>query len=122
MNMKKKPVSPALVRKSKKLKRHLDELDLPERQHIKAIAVKYQAGKDKAPKIVASGRGVVAEKILHLAEEHKIPFFEDPSLTDLLAKLELNSDVPPEMYTLVAEVLAFVYQLDKMAKKRSGRG
>ena len=62
----------------------------------------------------------VAEKILHLAEAHKIPFFEDPSLTDLLAKLELNSDVPPEMYTLVAEVLAFVYQLDKMAKKRSG--
>jgi flagellar biosynthesis protein len=121
MNMKKKPVSPALVRKSKKLKRHLDELDLPERKNLKAVAVKYQVGKDRAPKIVATGKGAVAEKILNLAEEHRIPFFEDPSLTDLLAKLELNTDVPAELYTLVAEVLAFVYQLDKLAKKRSGR-
>jgi len=121
MNMKKKPVSTGLVRKSKKLKRHLDELDLPERKNLKAIAVRYQVGKDKAPKIVASGKGAVAEKILHLAEEHRIPFFEDPSLTDLLAKLELNTDVPAELYTLVAEVLAFVYQLDKLAKKKSGK-
>lgn len=121
MNMKKKPVSPALVRKSKKLKRHLDELDLPERKDLKAVAVRYQAGKDRAPKIVATGKGAIAEKILHLAEEHKIPFFEDPSLTDLLAKLDLNTDIPPEMYTLVAEVLAFVYQLDKLAKKKKTR-
>lgn len=114
------PGSAVLAKKSKKLKRHLDELDLPDRKQLRAVAVKYQVGKDKAPKIVATGKGAVAEKILHLAEEYKVPFFEDPSLTDMLAKLDLNTEVPPELYTLVAEVLAFVYQLDRLAKRRRG--
>ena len=62
---------------------------------------------------------MVAQKILKVAEENKVPFFEDKSLTDLLAKLDLDVEVPPELFTLVAEVLAVVYQMDKMAKKRS---
>ena len=81
--------------------------------------MKYEVGKSKAPKIVATGKGVVAQKILKVAEENKVPFFEDKSLTDLLAKLDLDVEVPPELFTLVAEVLAVVYQMDKMAKKRS---
>jgi flagellar biosynthesis protein len=121
MNNKKVPQS-LINKKAKRLKRHLDELSLPERKDLRAVAVKYNVGKDKAPKIIATGRASVAEKILELAEENRIPFFEDETLTDLLSKLDLNTEIPAELYTLVAEVLAFVYQLDRMAKdKRKAR-
>lgn len=114
MNQNKK----SLQEKSKKLKRHIEDLTLPEKKKLKAIAVKYEPGKSKAPKIVATGRGAVAEQILLLAEENRIPMYEDQALTELLSKLDLDMEVPPELYTLVAEVLAFVYQLNKLAKKK----
>ena len=53
-----------------------------------------------------------------IAEENKIPLYEDPELAKLLSKIELDSEVPPELYVLVAEVLFFVYKLDRMAEKR----
>ncbi|NBV83073.1 FhlB domain-containing protein [bacterium] len=115
--MKKIPQS-LINKKARKLKRHLDELQLPEKKDLRAIAVKYQVGKDKAPKIIATGRASVAEKILELAEENRIPFYEDETLTELLSKLDLNTEIPAELYTLVAEVLAFVYQLDRMKKNK----
>jgi flagellar biosynthesis protein len=108
-------------KKAKQLKRHLDMLNLPERNKLKAIAIKYDVSKDRAPKIIATGKGIIAEKILALAEENNIPFFEDPALSELLAKLDIESEVPPDLYTLVAEVLAFVYQLNKLAKKKKTR-
>lgn len=102
----------------KQIKRYRDELTLPERSKLRAIAIKYDVKKDKAPKIIATGRGTIAEEILKIAEENKVPLYEDDSLTDLLSKLDVESEIPPELYTLVAEVLAFVYQLDKLSKKR----
>ena len=102
----------------KKIKRYKDELSSGKDSQRAAIAVKYDTKEGKAPKIIATGKGNVADKILEVAEENKIPFFEDPSLTDLLSKLELNQQIPGELYVLIAEVLAFVYQLDKLAKKR----
>lgn len=108
-----------LKQKEKKIKKNIQALSAQDRKKIRAIALKYEVGKSKAPKIVATGKGVVAQKILKVAEENKVPFFEDKSLTDLLAKLDLDVEVPPELFTLVAEVLAVVYQMDKMAKKRS---
>jgi len=83
-----------------------------------AVALRYDVDKDKAPLVLASGRGPIAEEILRLAEENKIPLYEDPELAKLLSKLELDSEIPPELYTLVAEVLFFVYKLDRMAEKR----
>lgn len=100
------------------LKRNVDDLDVQNKKNLKAIAVKYDVEKGTAPKIIATGKGRIAEKILEVAEENRIPFYEDQTLADLLAKLELDDEIPPELYTLVAEVLAFVYQLDKLAKKR----
>jgi flagellar biosynthesis protein len=103
----------------KNIKRYVDELALPnDKSKIQAVAVKYDVKKGRAPRIMATGKGVVAEMILQVAEEHRVPFYEDPSLSELLSKLELDSEISPELYTLVAEVLAFVYQLDKLAKKR----
>lgn len=83
-----------------------------------AVAVRYDVDKDKAPLILASGRGPIAEEILRIADENKIPLYEDPELAKLLGKLELDSEIPPELYVLVAEVLFFIYQLDRMAEKK----
>ncbi len=104
--------------KPKKVKKHLDELDIKDPKKLMAVAVKYDVNTDKAPKIIASGKSTFAEEILKLAEENNIPLYEDPTLANLLAKLDVDSEIPPELYTLVAEVLAFVYQLDKMIKKK----
>jgi len=83
-----------------------------------AVALRYDIDRDKAPLILASGRGPVADEILRIAEDNKIPLYEDPELAKLLSKLELDTEIPPELYTLVAEVLFFVYKLDRMAEKR----
>ena len=83
-----------------------------------AVALRYDIDRDKAPLVLASGRGPVADEILRIAEDNKIPLYEDPELAKLLSKLELDVEIPPELYTLVAEVLFFVYKLDRMAEKR----
>lgn len=83
-----------------------------------AVALRYDVDRDKAPLIIASGRGPVADEILRIAEDNKIPLYEDPELAKLLSKLELDIEIPAELYTLVAEVLFFVYKLDRMAQKR----
>jgi len=83
-----------------------------------AVAMRYDIDRDKAPLVLASGRGPVADEILRIAEDNKIPLYEDPELAKLLSKLELDVEIPPELYTLVAEVLFFVYKLDRMAEKR----
>lgn len=100
-----------------RIKKSVDQLEQPVKKR-QAIAIKYDIEKGRAPKIMATGQGNIADMILQVAEENKVPFYEDSSLADLLSKLELESEIPPELYTLVAEVLAFVYQLDKLAKKR----
>lgn len=92
------------------------EKTTPERKT--AIALRYDIDRDKAPLVIASGRGPVADEIVRIAEDNKIPLYEDPELAKLLSKLELDTEIPAELYTLVAEVLFFVYKLDRMAEKR----
>lgn len=77
----------------------------------KAAALKYDEEKDKAPKVVASGRGKIAERIVEIAKEHGIPIYEDPDLVELLLKVDIGDEIPPELYKAVAEVLAFIYRL-----------
>ncbi len=101
--------------KNIKKKEQLD--NIPDKKRT-AIALRYDVEKDAAPLVLASGRGVVADEILRIADENKIPLYENTKLAELLSKLELDAQIPPELYTLVAEVLFFVYQLDKMAEKR----
>lgn len=102
----------------KKIKRTTLELEPQPEGKRSAIALRYDIEKDAAPVILAAGRGQFAEDILKVAEENKIPFYEDKGLADLLLKLEVNTEIPKELYTLVAEVLAFVFRLDQMAAKR----
>ncbi|GED53031.1 MULTISPECIES: EscU/YscU/HrcU family type III secretion system export apparatus switch protein [Brevibacillus] len=82
-----------------------------------AVALRYQAGVMEAPTVVAKGKGYVAENLLKAAKDSNIPIQEDPSLVEVLGKLDLNQQIPPELYQVVAEVLAFVYRLDKGGKK-----
>ncbi len=79
----------------------------------KAVALKYEREKDKAPRVVAKGKGLIAEKILEIAKENNIPLYEDKGLAEVLEALEINTEIPPELYRAVAEVLAFVYSINK---------
>jgi flagellar biosynthesis protein len=100
-----------------KIKKSKDQLK-PRSEDRKAVAIRFDVEKDKAPKILAIGKGSIAEEILRVADENKIPLYEDQHLANLLAKLQIEEEIPAELYKLIAEVLAFIYQLDIMAKKR----
>lgn len=113
--MAEKSKKPEIFKQLKKSSQDLAPADTSKRS---AIALRYDVEKDGAPLILASGRGVVADEILRIAEENEIPLYENPRLAEMLSKLELDSEIPAEMYVLVAEVLFFVYQLDKMAEKK----
>jgi len=80
----------------------------------KAVALRYDRGKEGAPRVVASGQGLIAERILEAAEKAGVPVTQDAGLLELLAKMPLGSEIPVEMYQAVAEVLAFVYKLNKI--------
>ncbi|HNS90234.1 MAG TPA: EscU/YscU/HrcU family type III secretion system export apparatus switch protein, partial [Deltaproteobacteria bacterium] len=80
----------------------------------KAVALKYERGRDAAPKITAKGRGAVADKILALAREHGIPIEKDTTLMEALYRLDLNEQIPEELYQIVAEILAFIYRMNAL--------
>ncbi len=84
-----------------------------------AISLRYSSNRDLAPKVTAKGKGPVAENIIALAKEHNIPIKEDPDLVEVLSQVEVNQDIPPTVYHVVAELLAFVYQLNKNYPKTS---
>jgi flagellar biosynthesis protein len=85
----------------------------------KAVALKYERGKDAAPKVAAKGRGAVADKILALAREHRIPIEQDSTLMDALYRLDINEEIPEELYQVVAELLAFIYRMNTLKKSSS---
>ncbi len=76
----------------------------------RAAALRYRRGEDRAPVLVAAGRGLVAERILEIAREEGIPIHQDHALVDVLSRLDLEQEIPPELYLVVAEVLAFIYR------------
>ncbi|RFU63297.1 EscU/YscU/HrcU family type III secretion system export apparatus switch protein [Peribacillus glennii] len=89
---------------------------MKEKKRKEAVALKYESEKDSAPTVIAKGKGKVAENILQAAGLHDIPVREDPTLTELLGKLDISQSIPEELYQAVAEVFAFVYKLDKAMK------
>ena len=74
------------------------------------MALQYQRQRDPAPRIVAKGEGELALKILELAREHGVAVKEDPDLAQLLAAVELETQIPVEAFVAVAEILAFIYR------------
>lgn len=78
-----------------------------------AAAIKYTKD-DDAPKVIAKGKGIVAENILKKAEEAEVPVYRDPELVETLTKLDIGDYIPPELYQVVAEIMIFVSDLDHL--------
>ena len=81
-------------------------------QKKKAVALTYDKAKDEAPRVKARGEGFIAEKIIDVARKHGVPVKDDPDLIEVLSKLDIDEEIPPEIYVAVAELLAFVYSLN----------
>jgi flagellar biosynthesis protein len=99
-------------------KRTLTNGRKPLQSRNRAVAISYDMNKQPAPTISASGQGKVAERILELAKEHGIPIRKDPDMVELLAQLDVGQIIPPELYAVVAEVLAFVYRVKGKSLKK----
>lgn len=81
-----------------------------------AIALEYDPA-DEAPRVIASGRGELAERIIEKAKEADVPVHRDDKLADTLSRLEIGDMIPPELYEVVAEILVFVDSMDKIKAK-----
>ena len=79
----------------------------------KAVALKYDKDKDNAPKLVAKGKDYIAERIIEIAKENRVPIYPDRDLVQVLEALDLDFEIPAELYRAVAEVLVFVYDLNR---------
>lgn len=90
-----------------------------EKENIKvktAVALSYEPG-DLAPKILATGKGKLAERIIEKGKEGNVPLYKDNKLADTLSKLEIGDTIPPELYDVVAEILVFVDDMDRLRAK-----
>ena len=83
-----------------------------------AAAIRYNPLKDSAPRLTAKGSGLIAGKIIDLAKKHGIPVREDPDLVQILSSLEIDQEIPPELYRAVAEILAFIYRMNNRWRER----
>jgi len=77
----------------------------------KAVALQYKPANDNAPKVIAKGRGYIAELIKRVATEQNIPIYEDKVLVEMLEKIEINYEIPEFLYEVIAEILAFTYSI-----------
>ncbi|HOE67298.1 MAG TPA: EscU/YscU/HrcU family type III secretion system export apparatus switch protein [Candidatus Hydrogenedentes bacterium] len=91
-------------------------IDPSKQPRRKAVALRYDRRKDQAPRVIAKGTGLLAERIIALAREHGVRVHEDPELVALLSKLDISVEIPEDLYRAVAEVLAFLYRLDRRAQ------
>jgi flagellar biosynthesis protein len=84
----------------------------------RAVALQYDRHNQAAPKVLAKGAGGVADKIMQLALEKGIPLYRDPELIEVLGQLDVGTEIQPELYQAVAEVLIFIYKMNQ--KKKGG--
>ncbi len=92
------------------------------RREIKqATALQYSPETDAAPRIIATGKGIVAEKIIEKAQEKDIPIYKDSNLAKTLSALGIGNEIPPEIYEVVAEILIFIGSVDKSYGDRYGK-
>lgn len=93
----------------------------PPIKQIKAAALQYTDGSQVAPKLVAKGAGPIAEKIIELAKEHGIPFHQDADLVEILEKIEIDTEIPLEVYAIVAEIFAYLYRTNQAKRPAAER-
>lgn len=78
----------------------------------RAAALRYDRGRDGAPRVVATGEGLMAERLTALARDHGVPIHEDPELAAALSRLPIDQEIPPELFAAVAEIIGFIYRLN----------
>ncbi|HLV30957.1 MAG TPA: EscU/YscU/HrcU family type III secretion system export apparatus switch protein [Chitinispirillaceae bacterium] len=88
-----------------------------EKKRDKAVAISYNEEKDNAPRVTAKGSGVTAQRIREIAEANGIPVHKDDDLLELLSQIDIDREIPPELYTAVAEVLCWIYQAELEMKR-----
>lgn len=94
-------------------------LSKEDKKNKKAVALQYNKSQSAAPYVTAKGQGLVAERILEIAKEHNIPIHSDADLTEILEKIEIEQEIPLEVYAIVAEIFAYIY---KVSKKKKNEG
>ncbi|MEQ8191607.1 MAG: EscU/YscU/HrcU family type III secretion system export apparatus switch protein [Candidatus Eremiobacterota bacterium] len=82
------------------------------KKKLKAVAVKYDPDAEGAPRVISKGEGSFAEKIISIARKEGIRIHQDKEMVDFLSKVDINEEIPPELYEMVSNLLAFVYKLD----------
>lgn len=81
----------------------------------RAVALRYEPTRDKAPKLVAKGKGMLAEQILALARKNYVPIRQDPNLVQVLSRLNVDQEIPPQLYKAIATLLTFLYKANRRA-------
>lgn len=84
-----------------------------------AVALGYESSRDRAPRLLAKGRGKLASRILEVAAAHQVPVEEDGDLARLLESVPLFEEIPPPLYPVVAEVLTFIYRANAKRREKS---
>lgn len=85
----------------------------------RATALRYDREKNQSPQVLATGSGLIAERIVEIAREQGLPVREDPALAEALSRLELEQEIPPELFVAVAEVLVWAYGLERKRSRGS---
>lgn|SRR5690554_6754426 len=93
--------------------RHFNHIRRREVNGPSAAVIRYDEGSGEEPKVVAQGKGYVAEKILELANEHNIPMEEDAGLLETLLDMDLGDSIPPQLYSVIAEILLLIEEMEK---------
>lgn len=98
-----------------------EEQERTDDRNLTAVALAYNPG-DSAPKILATGKGHMARRIMDEAKANDVPFYKDSKLAETLSALEIGDAIPPELYEVVAEILVFVDGMDKVKQKLDAAG
>lgn len=108
-----------MIGKEKEIKRDTTNKEA-DKEVKEAAALSYSSDSNRAPKLVATGKGEIAEKIIEAAKNNDVPVYEDARLAHTLNRLQLGDEIPPELYEVVAEILVFVSNLDKTFGEKYG--
>lgn len=84
-----------------------------------AAALRYDGSRDAAPKVIAKGQGLIADKIIELAKKNDIPIKNDPELVQILSKLDIDEQIPEDLYRAVAEILSFLYAMNSKLRDKN---
>jgi len=86
---------------------------LEKKEKKMAVALTYNHDTDGAPRVAARGEGFIAEQIIKVAKQYDVPFYKDADLCEVLVQMDINTQIPEELYEVLAKVLAFVYKANR---------